>query len=91
MMSEVLFASSVPVQDDANPSDSFQRELRKALGEHLDLIDRHRTTFVDLGLDGLNEQLKNEITSSLVADGSLKEIMDWINGKYLVGPECLTD
>lgn len=92
MVSEVLFASSVPVlRDGANPSDSFQQELRKAAGEHLELIERHRTAFVDVGLDGLDQQLKDEITSSLVPAGSLKEIIDWVNGKYLVGPECLTD
>ncbi len=92
MVSEILFASSVPVlRDGENPSDSFQRELRKGVGEHLNLINKHRTTFVDAGLDGLGEQLKKEIVSSLVADGPLKEIVDWVNGKYLVGPECLTD
>lgn len=92
MVSEVLFASSVPVlRDGANPSDSFQQELSKAVGGHWDLIEKHRTTFVDVGLDDMDDKLKNEIASSLVADGSLKEIVDWINGKYLVGPECLTD
>ena len=91
-VSEVLFASSVPVlRDGANPSDSFRQELRKAVGEHMDLIERHRVTFVDVGLDGIDDKLKKEITSSLVAAGPLKEIADWINGKYLVGPECLTD
>jgi hypothetical protein len=44
-----------------------------------------------VGLDGIDDKLKKEITSSLIAAGSLKEIVDWINGKYLVGPECLTD
>ena len=91
-VSEVLFASSVPVlRDGENPSDSFRQELRKAVGEHMDLIERHRVTFVDVGLDGIDDKLKKEITSSLVAAGPLKEIADWINGKYLVGPECLTD
>jgi hypothetical protein len=92
MMSEVLFASSVPVLcDGANPLGSFQQELRKAVGEHLDLIERHRATFVEVGLDGIDEKLKKEIASSLAANGSLQEIVDWINGKYLIGPECLTD
>lgn len=88
-LSELLFASSVRTLKGQNAVDSFQQEIAKAVDS--EILTNYRANFVEVGLDGIDVQLKAIITESLKSKGHSQEIRDWLNGKYTVGDECLTD
>jgi hyaluronoglucosaminidase len=61
--------------------------------ELVNFITENRQLFLDEGLDKITDQKKSDL---LVQLSSFEhpvacEISDWLNGKYIVGEECLTD
>jgi hypothetical protein len=48
---------------------------------------------LESGLDKIEEKLREELLKELetMEDAAAREISDWLEGKYIVGSECLTD
>ena len=49
--------------------------------------------FLTQGLDHLSDEQKQELLAELesLQDPAAQDVRDWLDGKYLVGSECLTD
>lgn len=92
-LSEVVFASSVDVlHNDTVPNASFYDAAQRLAGKgFVTSLKAFGDTFVTLGLDGIDLDRKQQILSTLNESRFSKDIIDWLNGKYLVGDECLTD
>jgi hypothetical protein len=92
-LSELLFAASVGVlRGEGDPAQVFSRVVQELGGASIwRLFQERAATFHTAGLDQITDAERKEILQGL--DGSLysREIRDWLEGKYLVGPECLTD
>lgn len=93
-LSKIVYLSSLYVSDGMFESEAFEKAVRTlCTQEFSDYLLLNRLKFLDLGLDQLgslemkrlNEPLKN------FSDPAAKEISDWLEGKYIVGTECLTD
>jgi hyaluronoglucosaminidase len=95
-LSKILFLSSQLVI--AGKEVDAEAALRRAIGELAspefgDFLLRNRDTFFIRGLDALRpaetERFLRELAS--FPDPAAREVADWLNGSYTVGPECLTD
>jgi hypothetical protein len=76
-----------------NPDQSIDEALKEVVGqENKDKLKSLLKTFESTGLDNLSESDKKDIKEhfSTINSGWAKEIVDWIDGKYVVGKECLT-
>lgn len=92
-LSEIVFASSVEaLVSGVNAEESFYRMAAKLAGDDLELLlRRDKRAFLEMGLDKIDEGKKKEIVSALSRSRFAQELLDWLNGKYVVGEECLTD
>ncbi|MFO0699530.1 MAG: beta-N-acetylglucosaminidase domain-containing protein [Nitrospira sp.] len=92
-LSETVFASSVDVlQKGTLPSESFYDATQRLAGAELaSSLKAFGETFVTLGLDTIDVDRKVHILSTLSENRFSRDIVDWLDGKYLVGDECLTD
>lgn len=93
-LSEILFLSSLQVLKNGEvPRKAFQQALQQTVGSQIaGAIEGHEKTFNEMGLDQLNESLRSEIQKSIPPSNRFtKDVHDWLSGKYIVGPECLTD
>lgn len=88
-LSELLFASSVQVLKGADPRSAFEKEISRM--DNADFVKSHLSSFLEKGLDGIDEKEKTDLQKSISHHGVSSEIQDWLQGKYIVGPECLTD
>lgn len=94
-LSQVLFLSSLEVmRNNLLPEEAFKKSCLTILSTPMaQFLIKHRTDFLNEGLDKLSssqkEQLINEL--KLFSDPAANEISSWLKGEYLVGPECLTD
>jgi hyaluronoglucosaminidase len=94
-LSQLLYLSSLLVmQKNLSAEEAFTqacRELYSAgLAQHL--ITR-RQTYLESGLDKMTEEEKQSCLQELAlySEPAALEITMWLQGEYLVGPECLTD
>lgn len=92
-LSEILFATSIDVlREGTNPKESFHRMAARLAGSQFELVlENHGPALVELGLDKISEDQKKEVLASLDGSRFSQEISDWLNEKYVVGEECLTD
>jgi hypothetical protein len=90
VLSEIVFAASVQVlKNNLNPLDALNNELNKY--PESEFLKANRMQFAELGLDKMTEEMKSSLKMALKPEGPSLEVMDWLDGKYIVGPECLTD
>jgi len=94
-LSKILYLSSVFVMKGSlRPQDAFRAACVELCGSELaDLILNSRRVFLEDGLDKLSEDDKDALINefSHFEHACANEIVDFLRGKYLVGPECLTD
>jgi len=92
-LSEILFASSVEVlRNNADPYEALKKMSRKIAGDEIEfVVQTYAKTFLESGLDNLNEKTKGELQGLLKDDDASQELLSWLAGKYTVGTECLTD
>lgn len=93
-LSQVLFLSSIKVIHGANPRDGFEQSCSELMPNNLaQLIIFYRETFLNSGLLKLSEEEKQVIIEkfSKINHVISIEVVNWLNGHYIVGPECLTD
>lgn len=94
-LSKILFLASVSVlKNNEEPLKAFNEALGQLCSpEFATFIRDYREIFLNDGLDIINEDDKKKWLAELseFSDTAAQEIYDWLVGKYLVGPECLTD
>lgn len=94
-LSKILFLASVYVLRNKMDSDvAFGAALEQLCSSTLkDFILAHKDAFLNQGLDQFDLEAKELWITELkgMEDQAAQEIIAWLEGKYLVGPECLTD
>lgn len=94
-LSKILFLASLLVlKNKQDPSKAFEEALGQLCSpEFGKFILKHYEAFLREGLDQFEESQRNQWITELsnFSDAGAQEIKDWLEGKYLVGPECLTD
>lgn len=93
-LSKIVYLSSLYVSEGMFESEAFEKASRTLCsGEFADFLILNRLKFLDLGLDQLGSEEKKRLLESLqnFSDKQAAEIIDWLEGKYVVGTECLTD
>lgn len=93
-LSEVLFVSSAKVlMQGLEPQKAYAQTLQEMLSQSVAAaVGKNEKIFNEVGLDNLSSEQREQITfGSASHDRFAKDVADWLNGKYIVGPECLTD
>lgn len=93
-LSKIVYLSSLYVSEGMFESEAFEKAVRTlSTKDFADFLILNRLKFLDLGLDQLGSEEKKRLLESLQTfeDASAQEIIDWLEGKYVVGSECLTD
>jgi hyaluronoglucosaminidase len=90
----VYLASVLVITKHYLPQEAFELSCNELCSKNLsEFIVKHRTLFLEKGLDQITDETKNDLVLELKSFNSpfALEMSDWLQGKYLVGPECLTD
>jgi hyaluronoglucosaminidase len=94
-LSKIVFLASKLVLDGSHTPDAGLDEAIKKLcsPKFAASLRHHRLTFLEKGLDAMSDFEKDTWREefSPYMDASAQEIVAWLEGKYLVGSECLTD
>lgn len=94
-LSKVTYlASKYVLEGKADAEKSFELAVRELSSSRFaDFIMKHKQEFLEQGLDVLSEDSKKIYIEELetMGDSGAKEIQEWLQGKYIVGSECLTD
>lgn len=94
-LSKILYLASFNVlKKNQDSGVAFQEALNELCSPAFkDFILSHKDTFLNTGLDKIDSVDKEKWLAELqlINDPGAQEISNWLSGKYLVGPECLTD
>lgn len=91
-LSEIVLASSIDVLNGQEPITSLSKIASRIGGTTFgSLLKNNEKVFVEFGLDKIDHDKKQELIQSLDNSPCSIEVKDWLEGKYLVGEECLTD
>lgn len=94
-LSKICFLSSLLVLNEGQkPAEAFENACKELLSPSMaQFIQKENESFLTQGFDGLGPEKKQELMDRLseFPDKSAREIEAWLQGEYLVGPECLTD
>lgn len=92
-LSQALFLNSLETMKSGKQIsflDTIKELCSSAVAE---IIFQHHELFTKIGLDQMDHRLKFSLIERLqeIQEPMACEILDWLQGKYIVGPECLTD
>ncbi len=89
----VVHAAMKSISGGVTPEAAYDESLEINLGGPLrDILVRWNKTLLETGLDGMDAETKSRFRDELPAkDPCAAEIIEWLSGATLVGPECLTD
>lgn len=94
-LSKILYlASRLVLVDGLSPEDAFIEALNRMCSTAFkSFILTHKESFSTKGLDNLSTEEKDLLLKEVrqFSDKGAQEVIDWLEGKYLVGSECLTD
>jgi hyaluronoglucosaminidase len=93
-LSEVVFLASLNVLKKGMASrEGYEQALVELAGpDTAHLINAYENAFLKVGLDAMDETTKHEARQKLKKENPVaRDILDWLDGKYIVGSECLTD
>jgi hyaluronoglucosaminidase len=94
-LSQITYLSSLwAMTKKLSPEVAFEKSCQELCSHDLaEFILKNRLTFLETGLDKITIEQKKFFLSDLDHDSSpiALEIKSWLNGDYIVGPECLTD
>lgn len=93
-LSQILFLSSMKVIAGDSPKQAFEKSCYELLPTELALlIIKFREKFLHEGLSKLADDEKSQLKEEFeaISHPVSTEIINWLNGYYIVGPECLTD
>lgn len=90
----VLHGAVLSLKDGLGPELALDKAIDEICSPEFGLfLKMHSQIFLNKGLDGFDETQKQLWIAQLesFSDLAAKDIIDWLEGKYIVGPECLTD
>ncbi len=90
----VLLGTKLSVVDGKDPGPALEEAIRSFCPAGLaEFVSRNREGLLTLGLDKLEPATKEAWRAELSAwdHPVAREIRDWLEGKFVVGAECLTD
>ena len=94
-LSKVLFLSSrLVLEKNLESQIAFDQALNQLCSAPLkDFILQHREFYLQQGLDQMVPETKHAHIAQLskLSEPMAHEIVAWLKGEYIVGPECLTD
>jgi len=92
-LSKILFLASKFVADGEESGSAFDHALKELVSNELrEFILLHKELFLDKGLDEISSEQKDFLLKGMESGEEMAlEIKDWLEGKYIVGTECLTD
>ena len=94
-LSKILYLSSrLVLRGESDPEKAFEDALSSLASPGFkDFILLNRDKFLNQGFDSISDEEKSQLIQELhfFADPGAIEISDWLQGKYNVGSECLTD
>jgi hyaluronoglucosaminidase len=94
-LSQLLYLSSLLVmQKNITSEKAFEEACFELYSKEFALhLLANRKSYLESGLDKLTELEKQTFLQELAgfSEPACSEIRSWLNGEYLVGPECLTD
>ncbi len=91
--SELVFAAAVECLNGGERSlDSFYRVIARIAGPRFEFLLKHDgTLLMETGLDAIQPEKKRDLLTVLDNSRFSQELLDWLEGRYMVGQECLTD
>ena len=93
-LSETMLQMSIQtLQNLEDSKKSFWESLEIIVGiEMKSFVEKNYDDLTKVGWSNLSEQKREALKKQLPSNHSnAKDIQDWLDGQYLVGPECLTD
>lgn len=94
-LSKILFLSSKYVlEGESNVDMAFHNAIKKLCShDFAEFLSKNSSKFLNQGLDQIGEDEKNKLILELTKfpDLAALEIVKWLKGEYVVGPDCLTD
>lgn len=93
-LSKIVYLASKYVLEGQDSEAAFERSLAELCSDEFkDFILKNRELFLSSGLDKIETDEKNIFIQQLrpMTDPGAVEIRDWLENKYQVGSECLTD
>ena len=93
-LSKITYLASMYVLEGEEADVSFDKAVRELCSaEFSAFVLEHRLEFLEKGLDVLTAETKQDYIQqlSMMKDPGALEIKEWLQGKYVVGSECLTD
>lgn len=93
-LSKIVYLASKFVLEGHEAEVSFERALSELCSKDFkQLIQKHRDTFLNTGLEKMTIDEKENLINQLsgMNDQGALEIKEWLEDKYQVGSECLTD
>lgn len=92
-LSEVVFASAVEcLKGNGHSLDSFYRVVAHIAGPQFELLlKQDGALLMEAGFDAIQPDKKRDMLTTLGKNRFAQELSDWLDGKYVVGQECLTD
>ncbi len=93
-LSKIVYLASKFVLEGHDTQVSFERALDELCSvEFKEFILKHKEAFLSFGLDKITNDEKQILINQLLSmnDQGAAEIKAWLENKYLVGSECLTD
>lgn len=93
-LSKITYLASVFTLNGEEPSVALEHSLEELVSDGFKtFILKNKETLLTKGLDNFSQDEKASLLSELklFPDAGAKEIIDWLEGQYNVGTECLTD
>lgn len=93
-LSKITYLASVFTLHGEESNFAFEHALDELVSDSFKtFVLKHKDQFLTKGLDNFTAEEKATLISELKSfhDAGAKEIIDWLEGQYNVGSECLTD
>lgn len=90
----VYYSSRLVLIEGLSPDEALQRALVELCSpDFAEFLMKNKEQFLEVGLDNLGDDEKYSYIQELrrFSDKGALEIIDWLEGRYNVGTECLTD
>jgi hyaluronoglucosaminidase len=93
-LSKIVYLASKFVLEGQESEQAFEKALTELCSDKFKkIVLEYRDLFLNVGLDNIDAEKKEFLISDLklMSDPGASEIRDWLENKYQVGSECLTD
>lgn len=93
-LSKIVYLASMKVLKGGEAVASYQNAIREICTPAFsDFLIHNSEAFLTKGLDNFSQEEKDHLLSEVKGfpDPAAREVQEWLEGKFIVGSECLTD